>query len=346
MRRRPAVANRPELFVNRELCRASRLCPRHERGLHEASKSSLGPVIPRAAKRVSCSSKSTSPLSNSLDNSILPKVCIWEQILAKGVQLGTYSCQWRATGNIFLPKAFSLVTVSSPLGLSCSSVARLRHRSCTMTPLPQKFRDLAKEFPNSWEVRRIAQLTPSCQDRHWRFVRASRSIFDLIPAAIYMDVLFYRFPSERGYCQRLSQLKPYVKRTETVDLTVDLICLPTPWVSGQWKDTLPLDLRQRIIFHARVTYQIQGVPKSLSTVPWPSEMARCAGAPVIQVDCSRKSARSTAMRSGTASLCHGSRSKSITCPPPSGTQCTSKLRNVGTMNGGLRPTCSYHSRHF
>jgi hypothetical protein len=60
-----------------------------------------------------------------------------------------------------------------------------------------------------------------------------------------MDVLFYRFPSEHGYCQRLNQLKPYVKRTGTVDLTVDLICLPTPWVSGQWKDTLPLDPRQR-----------------------------------------------------------------------------------------------------
>jgi hypothetical protein len=68
-----------------------------------------------------------------------------------------------------------------------------------MTPLPQKFRDIAKEFPNTWEVRRIAQLTPSRQDRHWRFVRASRSIFDRIPAAMDMDFLFYRFPSERGY---------------------------------------------------------------------------------------------------------------------------------------------------
>jgi hypothetical protein len=114
-----------------------------------------------------------------------------------------------------------------------------------MTPLPQMFPDLAKEFPNTWEVRRIAELNPFRQDRHWRFVRASRSIFDRIPAAMDMDVLFYRFPSERGYSQRLIQLKPYVKRTGTVDLTVDLICLPTPWVSGQWKDTLPLDPRQR-----------------------------------------------------------------------------------------------------
>jgi hypothetical protein len=114
-----------------------------------------------------------------------------------------------------------------------------------MTPLPQKFRDLANEFPNTWEVRRIAQLTPSRQYQHCKFLRASRSMFDRIPAALNMDVLLYRFPSERGYCQRLNQLKPYVKRTGIFDLTVDLICLPTPWVSGQWKDNLPLDSRQR-----------------------------------------------------------------------------------------------------
>ena len=137
-------------IVCHELCRAS-LLRRHERGRHKASKSSVGPVIPRAAKRGACYSKSTSPLSNVLDNSIR---------------------QRRATGNRFLPTAFNLVTVSSPLGLTCSPAARLRQILCAMTPLPQKFRDLAEEFPSTLEVRRIAQLTPSRQDRHWRFVRA------------------------------------------------------------------------------------------------------------------------------------------------------------------------------
>jgi hypothetical protein len=219
-------------------------------------------------------------------------------------------------------------------------------RSRAIVQLPHSFSDLVDECPRNWEVRRIAQLTPARQDRHWKFLRASRSVFDRIPAALNMDVLFYRFPSERGYCQRLSQLKPYINRTGTVDLTVDLICLPTPWVSGQWRDTLPLDPRQRHHFPRSGDLSDPGVPTSLSTVPWPSEMARCAGAPVIQVDYSRKSARSIAMRSGTASLFHGSRSKSITCPPPSETHCTFKLLNGGTMNGGRRPTCSYHSRRF
>ena len=114
-----------------------------------------------------------------------------------------------------------------------------------MTPLPQKFRDLAEEFPSTLEVRRIAQLTPSRQDRHWRFVRASRSIFDRIPVALDMDVLFYRFPSERGYCQRLSQLRPHPGKNGKVELSVDLLCLSTPWVSGRWRDTLPLDSRHR-----------------------------------------------------------------------------------------------------
>ena len=210
--------------MNHELCRASLLCRRHERGRHKASKSSVGPVIPRAAKRGACYSKSTSPLSDALGHSIR---------------------QRRATGNRFLPTAFNLVTVSSSLGLTCSPDARLRQILCAMTPLPQKFRDLAEEFPSTLEVRRIAQLTPSRQDRHWRFVRASRSIFDRIPAAMEMDVLFYRFPSERGYCQRLSQLRPHPGRNGKVELSVDLLCLSTPWVSGRWRDTLPLDSRHR-----------------------------------------------------------------------------------------------------
>jgi hypothetical protein len=31
-------------------------------------------------------------------------------------------------------------------------------------------------------------------------------------------------------------------------LSVDLFCLSTPWVSGEWRDTLPLDPRQRHSF--------------------------------------------------------------------------------------------------
>jgi hypothetical protein len=111
--------------------------------------------------------------------------------------------------------------------------------------LPQNFSDLLEEYPRNWEGRRIAQLTPARQDRHWKFVRASRSVFDRITAAMDMDVLLYRFPFERGYCQRLSKLKPRTGGTGKIELSVDLICLSTPWVSCQWRDTLPLDPRHR-----------------------------------------------------------------------------------------------------
>jgi hypothetical protein len=111
--------------------------------------------------------------------------------------------------------------------------------------LTYNFVDLLEECPRNWEVRRIAQLAPARQDRHWKFVRASRSVFDRIRSALDTDVLFFRFPSERGYCQRLSQLKPRTGRYGQVELSVDLLCLSTPWVSGHWRDTLPLDPRHR-----------------------------------------------------------------------------------------------------
>jgi hypothetical protein len=85
-------------------------------------------------------------------------------------------------------------------------------RSRADTPLPNVFRDLVEECPRKWEVRRIAQLTPARQDRQWRFIRASRSVFDRIPASPDMDVLFYRFPSERGYFRRLSQLRYHQRK--------------------------------------------------------------------------------------------------------------------------------------
>jgi hypothetical protein len=78
-------------------------------------------------------------------------------------------------------------------------------RSRADTQLPQVFRDLVEEFPRNWEVRRIAQLTTARQDRQWRFIRASRSAFERIPASLDMDVLFYRFPSERGCRQGKSR---------------------------------------------------------------------------------------------------------------------------------------------
>jgi hypothetical protein len=61
--------------------------------------------------------------------------------------------------------------------------------------LPQNFLELAAEYPQCFEVRRIWELSPERQERQWRLMRASRSTLDIIPRALGMDVIFYRFPS-------------------------------------------------------------------------------------------------------------------------------------------------------
>jgi hypothetical protein len=111
--------------------------------------------------------------------------------------------------------------------------------------LPQNFSDLVSECPQNLEIRRIAQLTPVRQDIYWKHIRASLSVFDRFFRHFGHRCSLLSLPSERGYCQRLSQLKPYVCRNGKVALSVDLIRLSTSWVSGQWKDTLPSDPRQR-----------------------------------------------------------------------------------------------------
>jgi hypothetical protein len=115
---------------------------------------------------------------------------------AQGVQLSTGSYHWVHHCHLANPTGYFLCTGNMQL--------------------PYNFSDLSEEFLRNWEVRGISQLTPVRRDRHWKFVRASRSDFDRIPAALDMDVIFYRFPSEHGYCQRLSQLKPRTGRNGQV----------------------------------------------------------------------------------------------------------------------------------
>jgi len=53
-----------------------------------------------------------------------------------------------------------------------------------------------------------------------------------------MDCLHYRFETERDYCQRLSKLQPPPQGY--VHLSTNLLCLSTPWVTGAWRNDLPL----------------------------------------------------------------------------------------------------------
>jgi hypothetical protein len=56
-----------------------------------------------------------------------------------------------------------------------------------------------------------------------------------------MDCLHYRFPSERVYYQRLSTIK--TPPEGYVNLSTELLCLTTPWFSGQWRGSLPVSIQ-------------------------------------------------------------------------------------------------------
>jgi hypothetical protein len=114
------------------------------------------------------------------------------------------------------------------------------------TYLPQNFQELADEYPQCFEVRRIWELSPERQERQWRLMRASRSTIDMIPRALGMDVIFYRFPSEREYCQRHS----FPRTGDLADPEGSVIALDSAkalWEgSRQWKTGDPGRLLEEI----------------------------------------------------------------------------------------------------
>jgi hypothetical protein len=101
---------------------------------------------------------------------------------------------------------------------------------------------IRKAFPNISDVRRLMRIKPIHRERHWRQLRQAHINNGVIPKELGLDALFYRFASERSYCQRLSNLVP---PSGPVALSTDLLCLSPPWVSGRWPDNLPFASRQR-----------------------------------------------------------------------------------------------------
>jgi hypothetical protein len=152
-------------------------------------------------------------------------------------------------------------STSGPSDLPSRAPTGLVTWSRANAPLPHSFRDLMEECPRNWEVRRISQLMPSRQERHWRFLRTLRTCFDRIPAELNMDVLFYRFPSERAYCQRLSQLKPYIGRGESSNcLSTFFVFQPRGCVSNG--ETPSHSIHESVtLFPSPGTLQIPPVPK-------------------------------------------------------------------------------------
>jgi hypothetical protein len=103
------------------------------------------------------------------------------------------------------------------------------------------FTILRDTLPQHLEIRRLSRLAEHQLERQWQRLRASHFARDRIPIGLDMDCLHYRFPSERAYCQRLSTLKPPPNRY--FNLYTGLLCIPTPWVSGQWRESLPVRLQ-------------------------------------------------------------------------------------------------------
>jgi hypothetical protein len=73
-----------------------------------------------------------------------------------------------------------------------------------------------------------------------------------------------------------------------VELSVDVLCLPTPWVSGEWRDTLPLDPRQRHSFPRTGDPADRRVLLLLLIVLKPSGKDHDNGKLATQVDFSRR----------------------------------------------------------
>jgi hypothetical protein len=106
--------------------------------------------------------------------------------------------------------------------------------------VPHGFDVLRETLTEHLEIRRLDRLAEYKLERQWQRLRASHFARDRIPTALDTDCLHYRFPSERAYCQRLSILRP--PPNGYFNLSTELLCLPTPWVSGQWGESLPVNI--------------------------------------------------------------------------------------------------------
>jgi hypothetical protein len=123
---------------------------------------------------------------------------------------------------------------------------------------PHSFDVLRETLPEHLERRRLDRFAECKLERQWQRLRRSHFSSDRIPIGLDMNCLYYRFPSERVYCQRLSTLKP--PPNGYVNFSTDLLCLPTPWVSGQWRDSLPVNIHVNNPYHEADGYTSSNKP--------------------------------------------------------------------------------------
>jgi hypothetical protein len=129
-------------------------------------------------------------------------------------------------------------------------------RSRADTQLPHVFRDLIEECPRNWEVRHIEQLTPARQDRQWRFIRASRPVFDRI----------YREPeSPKEVSQQATRTNPMGDQRVS----------PREFPGLQVDPALPLTLQERLASHECCELDTNFDPRVLSAkCQWRSTVNR------------------------------------------------------------------------
>jgi hypothetical protein len=91
--------------------------------------------------------------------------------------------------------------------------------------------DIARLFTDHLEVERFTQLPPHHRAMAWNERRKHAPWSEAVPPAWDLDALYLRHPDERGYCDRLRQLRV----SESVaSISTDLVCLPSPWVPHRW----------------------------------------------------------------------------------------------------------------
>jgi hypothetical protein len=91
--------------------------------------------------------------------------------------------------------------------------------------------DIARLFTDHMEVQRFKQLTPHHRATAWNERRKHAPWSVAVPPAWDLDALYLRHPDERGYCDRLRQLR--VSESVT-SISTDLVCLPSLWVPHRW----------------------------------------------------------------------------------------------------------------
>jgi hypothetical protein len=100
---------------------------------------------------------------------------------------------------------------------------------------------ISKAYPNVLEVERFGAVPQSRRNQLWQRHRADIPETERIAPELAMDLVHYRAPSERAYCQALAKL--IVPFDIPATPSVSLVGLPTPFIPFVWQDCSPCESR-------------------------------------------------------------------------------------------------------